>query len=61
MVVSGQPNKITAGELGVAERTVKIHRAHVMLKLQAASLADLVRMAQRLGLPARATADSAEG
>jgi FixJ family two-component response regulator len=48
LVVRGLPNKRIAGELGTAEKTVKIHRGQVMRKLQAASLPDLVRMAERL-------------
>jgi FixJ family two-component response regulator len=56
-VVSGLLNKQIAGELAASERTVKFHRAHVMKKMQADSLADLVRMAARLGLePPGATA-----
>jgi FixJ family two-component response regulator len=49
-VVSGLLNKQIAGEVGASERTVKFHRAHVMGKMQADSLAELVRMAARLGL-----------
>jgi len=43
-VVNGDPNKIVAGTLGISERTVEIHRAHVMEKMHATSLAHLVRM-----------------
>jgi FixJ family two-component response regulator len=49
-VVAGQLNKQIAGHLGIAEKTIKVHRAHVMEKMQARSLADLVRMAERLEL-----------
>lgn len=49
-VVSGRMNKQVAGEVGLSEITVKIHRGHVMRKMGARSLADLVRMAQALGI-----------
>ena len=48
LVVQGLLNKQIAGQLGTAERTVKIHRSQVMRKMDAASLPDLVRMAERL-------------
>jgi FixJ family two-component response regulator len=52
-VISGLLNKQVAAELGASERTVKIHRGQVMRKMQADSLPDLVRMAEKLGIPAR--------
>ena len=49
-VVSGLLNKQVAAELDITEYTVKIHRGHVMRKMHADSLADLVRMAESLGI-----------
>jgi FixJ family two-component response regulator len=49
-VVSGLLNKQVAGELGTSEFTIKFHRGHVMQKMKATSIADLVRMAERLGI-----------
>jgi len=49
-VVAGQLNKQVADDLGTGEHTIKIHRARVMQKMGVASLADLVRAAERLGL-----------
>ena len=51
LVVAGLLNKQVAGDLGTAEKTIKVHRARVMTKMQVPSLADLVRAAARLGLP----------
>jgi FixJ family two-component response regulator len=50
-VVSGLLNKQTAGELGTSEITIRIHRGQIMRKMQAESLADLVRLAAKLGIP----------
>ena len=47
-VASGRPNKQIAAELKLSEVTVKVHRRHVMRKMKAKSLADLVRMADKL-------------
>jgi len=49
-VVSGLLNKQIAAELKITEDTVKFHRGHIMRKMRADSLADLVRMAQNLGI-----------
>jgi FixJ family two-component response regulator len=50
LVVSGLLNKQVGGELGISEITVKAHRGKVMEKMKADSLADLVKMASRLGV-----------
>ena len=50
-VVSGRLNKQIAGELGISEETVKVHRGQVMRKMEADSVANLVRMSERLGIP----------
>ena len=48
LVVRGHANKVVASRLGASRRTIEIHRAHVMRKMQASSLAQLVRMVMRL-------------
>jgi FixJ family two-component response regulator len=51
IVITGLLNKQIAAELGTSEVTIKLHRARVMQKMRADSLADLVRMAEKLGIP----------
>jgi FixJ family two-component response regulator len=53
LVVSGMLNKQIASEIGASEATVKVHRGHVMQKMQAESVVDLVRIADKLKLPPR--------
>jgi FixJ family two-component response regulator len=50
LVVTGMLNKQIAGELGIVEKTVKLHRARVMEKMRAGSVAELVRLADRAGV-----------
>jgi FixJ family two-component response regulator len=54
LLVSGLLNKQIAAEIGTTEATVKVHRSQLMRKMGADSLADLVRMAERLGIPHKA-------
>jgi FixJ family two-component response regulator len=51
LVVTGKLNKQIAGDLGIAEKTIKVHRGRVMEKMRAGSMADLVRMAEKLNHP----------
>jgi len=58
LVVAGMLNKQAASRLAIAEKTIKVHRAQVMSKMEAKSLADLVRMASRLGIAETAAESS---
>jgi len=49
-VVSGKKNRQIADDLGTVEKTIKVHRAHLMKKLKVKSLADLVKLVERLGV-----------
>ena len=59
--ISGRLNKQIAAELNISEFTVKIHRGHVMRKMHAGSLADLVRMAEHLEIGVCKTAKASQG
>jgi FixJ family two-component response regulator len=48
LVVAGRLNEQIAADLGTTEKTIKVHRGRVMQKMQASSVADLVRMAEKL-------------
>jgi FixJ family two-component response regulator len=52
-VITGQLNKQIAFDLGTVEKTIKVHRARVMQKMQASSVAELVRIAEKIGIPQR--------
>jgi FixJ family two-component response regulator len=54
LVIMGMLNKQIAGELGTAEKTVKVHRGRMMQKLQLTSVAELVRLVQKADIPASA-------
>jgi FixJ family two-component response regulator len=54
-VVAGLLNKRIATEIGISEAAVKVHRSQMMRKMGADSVAELVRMAQKLGIPSKAT------
>ena len=53
LVVTGMLNKQIAYDLGTVEKTIKVHRARVMDKMVAGSVAELVRLAEKLGIPAK--------
>ncbi len=57
LVVTGLLNKQIAGLLGTVEKTIKVHRSRVMMKMGAQSFAELVRMAGRLGMPLQPTSE----
>jgi FixJ family two-component response regulator len=52
LVITGMLNKQVGGELGMAEKTVKVHRGRVMQKMGVSSVAELVRLAEKAGVPA---------
>jgi FixJ family two-component response regulator len=58
LIVSGLLNKQIAAELGSSEVTVKIHRTHVMRKMKAESVVQLVHMAEKIGVPSEGTGSS---
>jgi len=51
LLVEGRPNKQVACKLGIAEKTIKVHRARVMEKMEAHSLVDLVRVIDKVCIP----------
>jgi FixJ family two-component response regulator len=53
LVITGMLNKQIAGRLGTTEKTIKVHRGRVMEKMRARSIAELVRIAERIGLPSQ--------
>jgi FixJ family two-component response regulator len=57
-VVAGRLNKQIAADLGIVEKTIKVHRARIMEKMAVRSLADLVRIAERLGIPPATAAEA---
>jgi FixJ family two-component response regulator len=61
LITSGLLNKQAGAELGLTEKTIKLHRGHVMEKMEAASFAELTKMAQKLGLEAKPPLPSSVG
>jgi len=59
MVTAGLLNKQIAAELNLSEITVKLHRRHVMEKMRAHSLAELVKLCERVRIPSRTRANPA--
>jgi len=57
-VAAGRLNKQIAGELGITETTVKVHRSNAMRKIKAASLAELCRMVDKLHLPPESSGEA---
>jgi FixJ family two-component response regulator len=55
LVITGRPNKQLATELGLSEMTIKVHRSQITKKMKAGSIVELVRMADRLGIPSNKT------
>jgi FixJ family two-component response regulator len=55
LVVAGLLNKQIASELGTSEKTVNVHRSHLMQKMQAKSLAELIRMAEKIGIDSQSS------
>jgi DNA-binding CsgD family transcriptional regulator len=53
LVVAGQLNKQIAAALGASEKTIKVHRGRVMLKMEVFSVAELVRLLERRGIEAK--------
>jgi FixJ family two-component response regulator len=58
VVITGMLNKQVAGELGISEKTVKVHRGRVMQKLGVVSVAELVHLVQRAGIASAAKHES---
>jgi FixJ family two-component response regulator len=57
--IAGQLNKQIAFDLGTVEKTIKVHRARLMAKMQVTSLAELVRIAEKIGIPPKSGQSSA--